>query len=222
LRRVFGVDLTEEQGEAARRTLRALLANQAVPGYVAKVLRPTFHPDKIKQDSTAVVLEAMVQLQVKGLLRLPAQRQGHFVQHVIDVAQAVPPPACKAAYLGRLPLKEASALELRYVASLPLKQFEAVLQLYREAIEAELAGYPSARTITNEQADQTEQALEAASAQRVRVALSPQTIARLSADGERASPSEFCTFVSASLRGLLDLRKPYKSWQLTRFVQAMQ
>jgi len=222
LRKTYGVDLAPDKAEVARGALRTLLADPAVPAYLAQVLRPTFRPERLNDDATSVVLDGVVQLQVRGLRRLPASRQEQFLQHVVQTAQALPPEKCKAGYLGQIPLREAVALEMRVAASLPLQRFEAIIELYRDAMRAELAGSPPARTVTDEQAALARRALQEASARRVRAALAPAAVARFTDDGAASPADEFCALACAALQGVLDLPEPHKSWQLTRFVEGLQ
>jgi hypothetical protein len=221
LRKTYGVELEPDKAKFTRNMLRALLTNDALPAYLAKTLKPAFRAPT-NQDTTSLVLDAVVGLQVKGLRRVPANQQAQFLQHVVDTSLAVPAEKCRAGYEGQLTLRESAALEMRYASSLPLQRYSAVMQLYREAMEAELAGRPAVRTVTEEQARQAQQAMEEASAKRVRATFAPQDVAAFANSKAQVNPVVFCAFATAYLKGTLDMPEPYKSWQLVRFVQDMQ
>ena len=71
LRKTYGVELEPDKAKLTRGMLRALLANDALPAYLAKALKPAFRT-QTNRDTTSLVLDAVVGLQVKGLRRVPA------------------------------------------------------------------------------------------------------------------------------------------------------
>ena len=222
LMKAYGVELTEQKAEVSRRALRALLFNDATPDYIAKRLMPVPRPQLSQQEVVAVVMEGILELQVRGLQRLAPNRQALLVSHIVDMARALPPSTCKALFLGQIATKDAAELERRFIASLPLSRFEGIVTVYREATEAELAGYPDERTIDAKQAKLAQKVYEEAIGKRVRAQTPKQAIARVKADSASAPAGEVCAVMSASVQAMLDMREPYKSWQLTRFVQSMQ
>ena len=219
--KTYGVKLPAEKAEVARRTLRALIFNDALPEYVAKLLLPVYRPGITPKELTAAATEGIAHMQVKGIARLQPERQAAFVSHVIDMARAIPPSSCKAMFLGQMSTVESAALERMYIAALSLGKFEAVSNLYREAAEAELAGYPDVRTINSQQAKLAEKVYEAASVKRIRSQVPQDVIRRVNQDAASAAPSEVCAVMTSNIEGMLDLTEPYRSWQLTRFVQSM-
>ncbi|HEY6510915.1 MAG TPA: hypothetical protein VI032_03000 [Burkholderiaceae bacterium] len=221
LKKAYGVELTEEKAAVSRRALRALLFNDATADYIAKSLTPDRVPLS-RQDVLPVVMEGILELQVKGLRRLAPNRQAQLVSHLVDMARALPHSACKALLLGQMATTEAADLERRFIASLPLSRFEGVVTVYREATEAELAGYPDARTVNAQQARLAQKAYDEAIGKRVRAQAPRKAIARVNADTASAPADEVCAVLTASVHAMLDMPEPYKSWQLSRFVQAMQ
>lgn len=218
----YGVKLTPEKREVARRALSALLFNDAVPTYIANLLVPVYRPDITQKEMAAATIEGIVQMQAKGIARLPGERQAAFVAHIVAMARAVSPSACKAMFLGRLNTTASAALERQYIASLPLGNFEAITSLYKEAAEAELAGYPDARVINQQQAKLAEKVYEAASNKRLRAQVPQDVIQRVKQGADSAAPRDVCAFMTATVEGMVDMTEPYRSWQLTRFAQSMQ
>jgi hypothetical protein len=222
LMKAYGVELTEEKAEVSRRALRTLIFNDATPDYIAKLLMPVYRPQLSQQEVVAVVMEGILELQVRGLQRLAPSRQALLVSHIVDMARALPPSTCKALFLGQIATKEAADLERRFIASLPLSRFEGIVTVYREATEAELAGYPDERSINAQQAKLAQKVYDEAIGKRVRAQSSKEAIARVKADIASAPAGEVCSVMSSSVQAMLDMPEPYKSWQLTRFVQSMQ
>lgn len=220
--KTYGVQLSREKAEVARHVMRTLLFNEAVPQYVAKLLVPVYRPDITQKEMASAVVEGIAQMQVKGLARLPPERQAAFVVHMVSMSQSIAPAACKAMFLGQLDTNASVALERRYIANLPVGKFEAISNLYKDAAEAELAGYPDARVINQQQAKLAEKVFEAASIRRLRVRVPQAVIQRVNEGVDSAQPAEVCAVLSAKIGGMLDMDEPYKSWQLTRFMQSMQ
>jgi hypothetical protein len=220
--KTYGVKLSADKAEVARRTMRALIFNDAVPAYMAKLLVPVYRPDITPKEMTAAAMEGIAQMQVKGLARLRPERQAAFVGHIVDMARSVPPTSCKAMFLGQMSTAESAVLERRYIAGLPLGKFEAISNLYREAAEAELAGYPDARVINAQQAKLAEKVYAAASAKRLRAQVPQEVVRRVNQAAESAAPNEVCAFMTSTVEAMLDMTEPYRAWQLTRFAQSMQ
>ena len=65
-------------------------------------------------------------------------------------------------------------------------------------------------------------AYDKAMRRRVRAQTPKDAITRVNADSAGAPAGEVCAVMTASVQAMLDLPEPYKSWQLTGFVQSMQ
>ena len=99
--------------------------------------------------------------------------------------------------------------------------FENAMNLYRESALAELNGYPSLRTVNAAQAETAEKALTQAT--RARVEKLPEDVLnRINGDLESADPEDACRYFNEAAAAMLDLREPYRSWQLTIFTQGLQ
>jgi hypothetical protein len=61
-----------------------------------------------------------------------------------------------------------------------------------------------------------------AAAKRAAALLPPELIQRVGESMESTSANEVCAFSSIAAEAILQLPEPYRSWQLTRFVQGMQ
>ncbi|MGD9670759.1 MAG: hypothetical protein AB7U75_17225 [Hyphomicrobiaceae bacterium] len=218
----YGVQLTPEKAEVARRALRALLSNEALPAYLANLLLPLARLDLTKRQFGAAMLHGIVQLQIQGFSRLPTERQAAFVAHFVAMARSISPSDCKAMFLGQMDTEASTVLERQYIASLPLGKFESITLLYKEAAEAELAGYPDARFINSQQAQIAEKVYEAASVKRLLAQVPKDAIRRVDQDAASAVPSEACAVFTATVEAMLDMTEPYRSWQLSRFTQSMR
>jgi hypothetical protein len=197
------------------------LENPGLATYLAKAIAPVYKKEMTSMEVTTSFLDAMATAQVKGLARLPTEKQAVFVQHMIDVMQAVPPASCKALLLGKISTYDAVVLERVYVGQLPLEKFDAIASIYVEALEAELANNPAARTITDEQSKEVEKIIETYAVKRW-ASLSPALIKRVLDDQDNADPVEVCQFYTAFSQSMLDLGEPYRSWQMIKYVQSMQ
>jgi hypothetical protein len=220
--KTYGVKLSPEKENVARNSLRAVMFNEAVPMYIAKLISPFYHPDTTQKELASAMAEGIAQLQVKGVLRLSSERQASFVAHMVSMAKAIPSSDCKAMFIGRLDTTASVALERRYIASLPSVRFESITNLYREAIEAELAGYPDARTINLNQAKLAEKVYETATVKRLHAKVAQAVLQRVNQGAENAPSSEVCLVMSETIEAMLDMAEPYRSWQLTRFMESIQ
>lgn len=220
--RTYGVRLSPKKAEVAQRVMRSVLFNQALPNYIANLLVPVYRSDISHTEMVSAVVEGMVQLQVKGLARLSPERQVAFVAHTVSMTRAIEPSACKALFLGQLDTKASAAIERKYIAGLPLRKFEAISDIYRDAAEAELVGYPDARIINQQQAKLAERVYQAASIKRLRARVRKEVIQRVDEGAHSAEPSEVCAVFSAIIEGMLDMDDPYRAWHLTRFMQTLQ
>ena len=219
--RAYGIKLSPEKIKVAREALRALMFNDRMPTYLSQFLLPLMRSGIPAKELTAAALEGILQLQVKGITRLSPERQASFASHILAMTRAASPSDCKAIFLDQLNSADSAALERKYIAALPLERFESITRLYRDAMEAELAGYPDGRVITAQQALLAEKVYEAASLKRVRAQVPLDAIRRVGADAAGAPPSEVCAVMTSTVDGMLDMSEPYKAWQLTRFVQSM-
>ena len=218
----YGVSLSPEKTIVARNSLRALMFNEALPGYMARILSPVNRPGITSGERSAAILQSVSQMQTKGLGRLSADKQMAFLKHVIATTRFISAADCKAIYQGKMDAATSAALERRYIATLPLGRFEAITSLYRAAAEAELSGYPDARTINAQQAKLAEKVFEDASVKRLVAQVPQDVIQRYIQDSEGAAASDVCAVMATSAEGMLDMTEPYRSWQLTRFAESMQ
>lgn len=221
--RAYGTALTPEKVEVARNFMGSVLRHEALPASLARIIAPLTNGSHLTpRDVENAVSQGILQLQLKGLARLPTDKQAAFVQHMVSLARTIRPSDCKALYLGHLDANASVALERRYIATLPLGRFEAVTALYRQAIEAELAGYPDVKTINAQQAKLAEKAHQGAMAKRLQTQVPVGVVQRVSQDGNGAPAADVCAFFSATTEAMLDIAEPYRTWQLTRFMESIQ
>lgn len=220
--KTYGVKLAPEKLQVARRILKDILFDEAVPKYVAGLIVPVWRTGMTVEQMQQAMLEGIMQLQVKGIGRLPAQKQSLFISHILGMTRSIPSSLCKAMYLGQIDTKTSIEMERHYIANLPLERFEAISNFYREAAKAELAGYPAARTINASQAQLAEQALGVAWGTRMRKKDAVETMQLVLADMPSAQAGELCMVMSEMLEAMLEMPEPYRSWQYTLFVENMQ
>jgi|ERR1035437_3442559 hypothetical protein len=220
--KLYGTKLSPEKEEVARNNLRTLVFNDAVPIYLARLIWPIFRPEMTSNEVSAAMLEGMAQMQTRGFMRLPTERQAELVSQTVSMAKAISSSDCKALMTGRLDGNASSLVERSYVASLPFEKFSSILNLYKQATEAELAGYPEVRAINQSQAKLADTAWEAATIKRLREKLPRDVVLRVVNGIDTAPSSEVCSVVSERLAAMLDMTEPYRSWQLIRFTQGTQ
>lgn len=218
---LYGRDLTPEKRKVAKALLRSVFGNERLPRYLAQVLAPVAGPTLTPKEAQAYVIEGMAALQVQGLRRLPTERKARYLQQLLDMAAAVPAGTCKAMFLGKLDARTAGLVAQRHDASLPLGEFEAATQLYRDLVEAELTGYPDVKTLSPAQAKGAERAYELAMNARIR-RLPPGLNDRVLRNVEAAEPTEACLWFRETTAAALDLTEPYRGWYLTRFADGLQ
>lgn len=219
----YGVPLTPEKLEIARRAMRTNLTDENLAAYMGTVIAPLIATNPTMADVTAAAMEGIASLQIKGLARLSPELQASFVTHTLDAMLGMTPADCKAVALGQMSTSQAARLERLHIARLPLGQFEAITNLYQEAARAELRGFPDVRQVNPEQARLAESVFENAAVARLRRSASQSSLERFSTVGLEGMPAqEACQFVYASNAAILDMPEPYRTWQLARFTLSMQ
>jgi len=216
--RLYGATLSPQKAEVARRTFLTLAFHKAFPMYLGKLLEPIY---RAGVTSTAQI-KPLVQDGVehtfgKGFTRISAEQQEVLLRHVLDMFRALEPSECKRMFLGQVSTTEFDALERRFAAELPLEKFKALNEVYVAAMEAELNGYPDARSVSTEQAKLADEALNRAADKRI----PREVFDRVVADVPNASPTDACSFMTSFSESMLDLDEPYRSWLLTQFVGNM-
>lgn len=217
----YGTGLSPEKRDVAKAVLRSLMSSEQMPGYLTRLLAPVMGPNLSKNEGREYVMEGVSALQTKGLRRLPTQRQVQFLKHTLDMAGAVPSSMCKALFLGKLNTAQANLLERRYAASLPLGRFEALMAMYQNAAEAELAGYPDLKILSATQAKGAERAYEGVMKGRIQ-RMPPGLNERVLDDLDGSEPIEACKWFRETTGAALDLKEPYLGWYMTRFIDSMQ
>jgi hypothetical protein len=217
---IYGQDLSSEKHAIAKTDLQSLLRNEQLPAYLVLLLRPVASSTLTEHAAQAIVADGIASLKVRGLRRLPAEQQARALRLFVGVFRAVPPALCKAMILGQLDTHTANTLGNRYNASLPLREFRAFIALTRNAVEAELAGYPDVRAISPRQAEAAE--LAHMLALRSRAERLPLGLLDRTQDLAAADPAEACLLVCESLAAGIDLAEPHRGWWLTRYFGTVQ
>jgi hypothetical protein len=220
--KTYGTELTGGKLETARENLRSILANRELPSYLAKIVLAVPSSELTKERVQIIAAESMMAIQTKGLLRLSADKQAAFVTHMYDMTGWLPAQLCRDMFLGRLSSEQSVMLERRYIVSLPLSKFQHISNLYREAVSAELSGYPDARTINATQAKIAEEMRDEIAKNRIRKNMPLEAIQRVASGIETAPAQDVCSVMRESVAALLDMKEPFRSWQLTRFAEALQ
>lgn len=218
----FGQELPSAKTRVLREHYRALFFHEKMPEALLKILLPIYRPSMTDKELYAVGFEGMLQVQMKGLARLAPDRQTAFVRYISEMASSLPSSVCKRMFLGQIDTPESTEIERKFFAALPLPRFEAIVSLYREAIDAELVGYPSARSINASQAKFADDALQEAFIGRLRRNVPRQVTIRVLEDPHNAEARDVCAVMLERVHALLDLDDPYKSWALTRFAESLQ
>lgn len=217
----YGRDLSPEKRKVVKAMMRSTMGHERMPQYLAQILTPVLTPTLSVKEAQAYLIEGIAALQLRGLARLPTERQAQYLKHMVDMTGAMPASACKSLFLGKFDTRQAALMEQRYNASLPLGAFEAIVNLYRDSSLAELTKYPDARTINAQQAQGAERAHELAVAARVR-RLPPGLSDRVMQNPEAADAAEACLWFRETTSAALDLTEPYRSWFMTRFSEGLQ
>lgn len=220
--KLYQGQLGPAQAEIAERTLRAIMTNEQYAEYIARVLLPLFRQDAAAPRVRAAITESVQALTLKGMQRLPPERQAAFVQHMLNLVHSLTPEGCAAIFLGQVPEAAMSLLERRYLATLEAAPFSQVMTLYAEASISELEGFPGVRSISAVQQKAGEQALVESVARRLRETMSPQAVQRVLRNMKTAPEADVCTYMRNFLHGALDLPEPQRSWVLVTLVQKFQ
>ena len=130
----------------------------------------------------------------------------------------LPPELCKAALTGQLTTRQTAFMEQKWLSSLDMAQFNAVLEFYKRTMVAEASKSPSIRTISDEQTELVTKALGTAFRDRVdqapegRLALAGALVQMKDSD-----PRLVCKASGLALDAHLDLAEPLRSWALVKF-----
>ena len=217
---IYGDGLVADKRRAAMASVRRLFGNRQLWTYIAGEIQFKIQKSSTAADVRAWTREATLTLQTKGMRRVTPSRQAEYVDSIISFAKSLQPSPCKAIFLGTDGASTAQ-LERSYKVGLSLQRFESYLDLVNEAIESELAKSPPVRTITPEQ----EKVAEAANgiALKARMKLLPPGIeAEVRSNPGKSAPALACQFFVASMAAQFDLKEPVRSWQLTKYIAALQ
>jgi hypothetical protein len=217
-----GEQLTDEQHAVTRQHLRAIMGNDKYVGHVAKTMESVKKAELGSKDSMSVIVNSVIKLQAQGLNRLPTQTKVDFVLYLGEVMRSVSPSTCKALLQGGLGAMEASAVETHYLLSLPVERLRATMNVYRDAVLAELNGYPDKPVITEEEARLAAAAYSVAVRKRMAAKLDTETIAYYSKERMNGDPAAVCQVLVTAFEAVVDMDEPFKSWQLTRLVDSMK
>jgi hypothetical protein len=222
IERVYGTRISPAHVEVARERLRRVVLNVDFHRYLLQLMVPIASAETTPAQMRSAALEGMATLQAKGLLRMPAARQEDFVHHMLEMLRVLPPEVCKGLYLSTVSTADSNLLERAYIASLPLARFDQIVTLYSDAVLAELARTPSARSLSREQAALADQAHKLAMQRRFRSAFAPDALARLLRDREGAPARDACTLLTLTFETMADLPEPYRAWRILQFVSELQ
>lgn len=219
----YGPALSADKAEVARSYMGFVLQHEALPAYLATMIFPIatgsrFSPADVK---TAAMLGILV-LQRNGLARLSADKQAAYVTHLVSLLRGIPSADCKALSLGQLDTNASAALERAYEARLEVDKFSAIIALYRHAAEAELMGYPDARTLDEQHARMAKEVHEDALWKLLRTHEFVSGIQLVIEDPHSAPASDVCAFVSALSESVLHMEEPYRTWELTSTMESIR
>jgi hypothetical protein len=213
---IYG-DLPADKQQLMKAFLRSMYLNerawpivaQAVQAYVAA--NTSSNLSVFQQGLGIVTHDVYFGFYDKGMRRLSDEQLAADLRYTIASAEIAPPELCKSQFLnqGR---RESTQEMAKFNSLLPTKDYAALLNIYHAAMEAELNDSPPVRTLSLEQTAATGKAY--ALAVKNRSARLPSGVfERVKADRVGADPKEACMVALATLKAVLDLKEPYRSWQ---------
>lgn len=214
--------LSQGKLAASRRYWDAILGHSKLPMAIAKMTFPIYKPGISMSEVMAGFKEASANFRTRGLQRLPRERQERFLDYAAGMFRAMPPDACKRLSIGRMGSFEARQYEAKHLLNQSDERFEEMLNLYGDAIAAELAAYPSAPSLNNKQAELAEQVFGDRFISRLAKGLSTQAIDGVVSNMDGAPARDVCEFNATALEAIADMTQPYKDWLLTKRFSEMQ
>lgn len=216
-----GHSIEPARKEALKRSLRTILGQTSLSAFLAKSADPVLTAPPNTPQLQAHAIQTTQELRLKGLRRIPPARQAEFVRFIQGMSRSLPPSACRQMFDGTLDTVASSNAERAYMLSMPLNRFLSLVELYEEAVVAELNAWHAVPVLTATQQAQTEKAYSAAIEVRM-LKMPPEVVAGM-ARGLAQAPAEVaCTFHREALAAGLDLAEPYRTWHVTAFIDSLQ
>lgn len=208
----YGRDLSPEKRAAARRVTVAISLHEKLPSRMTALLLESPRGAS-NQELSSLGARLRSLLEAYGTLRLPTSRKAEKLRQIMDLAGALSPDACVRLLAGTEDPRTADRLHKSYLKSISLEQFESILQLKLDAMDAELDGNPPLEAISEEQAKVA--ATATYNALRVRSERWTEEMQKGFADRNGSSASVRCNLYREELQAMLDLEEPQLTWQLT-------
>jgi len=222
LTKAYGDNLDDARFAIAAANLRRLMGDPKFQAYAASRLMTLVRAGVSSKEAGPAMLQAVISLQAKGLLRLPAEQRELFMQHLVAALHSVSPSTCKALLMNKVDAENAARIERHYMMSLTPERFNAVMSMYIDAAMAELKGFPDTPLLTIDEAALAEKVYNGLVRKRLAETVDKETLAHYSSEKENADPAAVCTVLLAAFEAMFDMDEPYKTWQYTRFLKKMQ
>lgn len=201
---------------AARRYWAAMFSHRKLPMAIAKMAFPIYKPGMSISEVMDSFKVVSANFRTRGLQRLPRERQERFINYTAGMFRAMPPDACKRLSLGRMSSFEARQYETKHLLNQSDERFEEMLNLYGDAIGAELDAFPSVPSLSSKQAELAEQVFGERFILRLAKSLSTQAIDDVVSNMDGAPARDVCEFNAIALEAIADMTQPYKDWLLTK------
>lgn len=204
---------------------RELLTNDDFADMVISLSGPMAAAGVSTEEIVARSAEVGVEMQVRGLARLPSDRQEEFLRYSTQMFGWLSDndvETCKALTVAT-PMPSAlemQRVEYEFLATQPVDQVDAILTLYRDATLAELRKVEGPVALTDAQRD----AAMFAYSNRLMDSVREQPLPTLSLetlDLANASASDVCRFTVMSMEAVFELTGNERVWLVQEFVDAM-
>ena len=211
--------LNTEQRKAYAEHLGWIFHQPAVKAHFTSLLKPAAEADFTREQLTTYFIQATGDLQAKGVRRLDDEGIAFYVGAMRRMMEYLPPELCKAAITGKLTTVQTAYMEQKWLSSLDMPQFSAVLEFYKRSMVAEATRSPAVRTISAEQMELVQKALGNAFKDRLdgtpegRIALAQALVHIKDADSD---PRLVCKASGIAMEAHLDLTDPLRSWALVK------
>lgn len=216
----YGTLLDRARVDALKSMLRTILAEPALASFTAKSYAGVKNSGLSKAELGRHGVRAIMEVRVKGLRRISAQRKVELHRFIQGLAASLSVRQCRKMFAGTLDLLTSNKAERDYMVTMPLPEFLGLIAAYEAASLAELRGVPSVPSLTPSQAAKSEAAYS--EAVQVRLRKLPTSVIAQLAGGLNSAPDDVaCTYQREALAAGMDLPLPERDWYLQRFVEEM-
>ena len=202
-------------------------SNEVIEMFVKEVLNAgglNWDKDKQADYGKKFGAELFLSYAMKGMSRLTLDEQKIFLKFMLNWLQVASADDCKKLMVGggKTNSLDDAKIEMKYYHRMEREELRRYYSMLRKSIIAELTGYPSARSLNQQQAKIAEDAFENALLKRFESGLIDEKTLSAMADISKADPKLACLAGQQIFSTILSMKGFSGELFVTKFVNSLQ